>query len=151
MNGAAVQHYGPFVARVLLSIIFLFAGFGKITGFAMTVGYIASVGLPMPQVLAVLAIIIEVGGGLMLLSGFIRRCAAELLFVFTLLATVIFHSNLADQMQLIMALKNLSIMGGLLLIMVHGSGPVSVGCSCSKCGCGKCHVCDGGSCSQNHA
>ncbi len=126
MNSRAVMQWGPMVARALLAIVFIFAGFGKITGFAMTTGYIASVGLPMPQVLNVLAIIIEIGAGLMLLTGFMARFAAKMLFVFTLIATVFFHNNFADQMQLMMALKNLAIMGGLLLVMMHGSGPMSL-------------------------
>ena len=151
MNNKAVLHWSPFVARVLLAILFLFAGFGKIMGFSMTVGYIASVGLPMPTVLAVLSIIIEVGGGLMLVSGFMARIAAKVLFFFTLLATIFFHNNFGDQMQVLMALKNLSIMGGLLMVFVHGPGPISMGCWCPKCNCGKCHICEGGECSQNHA
>ena len=154
MNSRAVFNWGPLVARVFLSALFIFAGVGKITGFAGTVGYIASVGLPAPSLLAVLTIIVEVGGGLMLLTGFMGRIAAKLLFGFTLLATIFFHINFADQMQTVMALKNLAIMGGLLMVFVHGTGPMSLRCLCAKCGnCGKCHYCEDGKCaanSQNH-
>jgi len=152
MNNRAVSEWAPLIARILLSAVFIYAGWGKIVGFAATVGYIGSVGLPMPTVLAVLAIIFEVGGGLMLLTGFMGRIAAKMLFVFTLLATVFFHTNWADQMQMMMALKNLAIMGGLLMVFVHGSGPKSIGCWCKKCEHdGKCHLCDDGKCAgENH-
>lgn len=126
MQGLAMQKWAPVVARVLLALVFIMAGIGKITGFAGTAGFISSVGLPMPEVLTILAIIVELGGGLLLLFGYMGRIAAKSLFVFTLIATVIFHNNLADQMQVTMALKNLAIMGGLLLVMLHGSGPLSV-------------------------
>lgn len=120
-----MQHWGPVVGRALLALVFIIAGFGKITGFAGTVGYIASVGLPMPEVLTILAIIVELGGGLMLLAGFWGRYAAEALFFFTVLATVLFHNNIADQMQATMALKNIAMMGGLLMVMVYGTGAMS--------------------------
>ena len=95
-------------------------------GFSGTAGYIASVGLPMPEVLTMLTILIEVGGGLMLAVGFLGRIAAKTLFAFTFLATLIFHRDLGDQMQMTMALKNLSIMGGLLMVMIYGTGPKSM-------------------------
>lgn len=126
-----VRMYGPLVGRVLLALIFIIAGFGKITGFEGTVGYIQSVGLPVPQVAAVVAIIVELGGGIMLAIGWKARWAAAALFIFTLAAGVIFHafwSSPADQamMQQIQFMKNLAIMGGMLYIVVYGSGPLSV-------------------------
>lgn len=155
MNNPAVAHWTPLVARVLLSAVFLAAGFQKVTGFAGTVSYIASVGLPMPEVLAVLAIIIELGGGVMLLIGFMGRLAAKGLFFFTLLTTIFFHNNIADQIQVALAMKNLAIMGGLLMIFTHGTGPVSAGCCCPKCEKDDtCHFCEGavcGSTSTHHA
>lgn len=151
MNNRAVSEWAPLIARILLSAVFIYAGWGKIVGFAATVGYIGSVGLPLPTVLAVLAIIFELGGGLMLLTGFMGRIATKMLFVFTLLATVFFHTNWADQMQMMMALKNMAIMGGLLMVFVHGSGPKSIGCWCKKCEHdGKCHICEGGACDGEH-
>ena len=125
-EGNAMKQWGPLVARVLLALVFIIAGVGKLTGFAGTVGYIASVGLPMPEVLAILTIIVEIAGGIALAIGFMGRMAAMLLFVFTFLATVVFHNNLGDQMQNTMALKNLAMMGGLLLVMIYGSGPKSM-------------------------
>lgn len=126
-----VRMYGPLVGRVLLALIFIIAGYGKITGFEGTVGYIQSAGLPAPQLAAVVAIIVELGGGIMLVIGWKARWAAAALFIFTLVAGIFFHafwSSPADQvmMQQIQFMKNLAIMGGMLYIIVYGSGPLSV-------------------------
>ena len=126
-----VRMYGPLVGRVLLALIFIIAGFGKITGFEGTVGYMQAYNVPMTQVLAVLAIIVELGGGLMIAVGWKARWAAAAIFIFVLIASFIFHAFWAvpaDQAQLqnIMFMKNLAIMGGLLYVIVYGSGPLSV-------------------------
>jgi len=126
-----VRMYGPLVGRVLLALIFIIAGFGKITGFDGTVGYMQAYNVPMTQVLAVLAIIVELGGGLMIAVGWKARWAAAAIFIFVLIASFIFHAFWAvpaDQAQLqnIMFMKNLAIMGGMLYIIVYGSGPLSV-------------------------
>lgn len=126
-----VRMYGPLVGRVLLALIFIIAGFGKITGFEGTVGYMQAYNVPMTQVLAVLAIIVELGGGLMIAVGWKARWAAAAIFIFVLIASFIFHAFWAvpaDQAQLqnIMFMKNLAIMGGMLYIVVYGSGPLSV-------------------------
>lgn len=81
------------LGRLLLAYVFIPAGIGKLgAGFAGTVGYIASKGLPMPEVLAVLAIVVEIGAGIALLVGFKTRWAALLLALFTLGAAVFFHN-----------------------------------------------------------
>ncbi len=126
-----VKMYGPLVGRVLLALIFIIAGFGKISGFEGTVGYMQAYSMPMTQVLAVIAIILELGGGLMIAVGWKARWAAAALFIFVLVASFIFHAFWAvpaDQAQLqnIMFMKNLAIMGGMLYIIVYGSGPMSV-------------------------
>jgi len=126
-----VRMYGPLVGRVLLALIFIIAGFGKITGLEGTVGYMQAYNVPMTQVLAVLAIIVELGGGLMIAVGWKARWAAAAIFIFVLVASFIFHAFWAvpaDQAQLqnIMFMKNLAIMGGMLYIIVYGSGPLSV-------------------------
>jgi len=123
--------YGPLVGRVLLALIFIIAGYGKITGFEGTVGYMQAYNVPMTQVLAVLAIIVELGGGLMIAVGWKARWGAAAIFIFVLIASFIFHAFWAvpaDQAQLqnIMFMKNLAIMGGMLYIIVYGSGPLSV-------------------------
>ena len=126
-----LKRYGPLVGRILIALIFLFAGYGKVTGFEGTVGYIASKGVPLPQLAAIGAIIVELGGSILLLVGWKARWAAAALMVFTGIAALIFHNfwaASADQMQnqMIHFMKNISMMGGLLYIVVHGSGPVSI-------------------------
>ncbi|MBX9816472.1 MAG: DoxX family protein [Burkholderiaceae bacterium] len=119
------------VARVLLAALFVPAGISKIAGFAGTVGYIGSVGLPLPIVGAVLAIVAEAGGGIALLLGFQTRIAALVLAVFTVVAGVFFHAFWAAapeaaQMQQIMFMKNIAIAGGLLMLTAFGPGSLSL-------------------------
>jgi len=111
--------------RVLLGLIFLMAGINKIgEGYAGTAGYMDAMGVP--GALLPLVIILEIVGGLMVITGFKVKWAAYALAAFTLVAGVIFHSNFADQMQMILFMKNLSITGGLLLLSVYGSGQLSL-------------------------
>ena len=112
------------VARILLSHIFILAGINKISGYAGTQGYMESVGVP--GMLLPLVIILEIGGGLAVLVGWQTRLVAYALAGFTALAAIIFHSNLADQMQMIMFMKNWAISGGLLLLAVNGAGALSL-------------------------
>ena len=117
--------------RLLLALLFLPAGLMKIGGFAGTVGYIASKGLPMPALGAVIAIAVEVLGGLALLAGFGTRVAALVLAVFTVAASVIFHAYWAvpaeaQMVQQLMFFKNLAVVGGLLVLAAHGAGGWSV-------------------------
>lgn len=121
-----LKQFGPLLGRALLSVIFIVAGYKKIFGFAGTAGYMASKGLPMPEVLLVLTIIIELGGGLMILLGWQVRWAATAIFLFLIPVTIIFHPlTVPDQFNAFM--KNLAIMGGMLYIMVYGSGAYSLG------------------------
>ena len=127
----ALNRYGPLVGRILIAAIFVFAGFGKITGFEGTVGYIASKGIPLPQVAAIGAIIVELGGGILLVIGWQARWAAAALFLFTGLAALIFHDFWAvtpdqAQSQMIHFMKNMAIMGGLIFVVIHGSGALSL-------------------------
>jgi len=127
----ALNRYGPLVGRILIALIFILSGFGKIAGFEGTAGYIASKGLPLPQLLTIVAILIELGGGLMLVLGWKARWAAAAMLVFTALAALIFHNFWAvppdqAQNQMIHFMKNISMMGGLLYVLVHGSGPLSL-------------------------
>lgn len=111
--------------RILLGHIFLLAGVNKLgDAYAGTAAYMDSMGVPgelLPVVIAV-----EITGGLMVMLGFKARWAAYALAGFSILAAIIFHSNLADQMQMILFMKNFSIAGGLLLLSAHGSGGLSV-------------------------
>lgn len=112
-------------ARVLLALIFIMAGVGKLgAGYAGTLGYMAS--MAVPGALLPLVILLEIGCGLALIIGWQTRWAAAALAVFTLATGVIFHSNFGDQMQMIMFMKNLAICGGLLLLYVHGAGSPSL-------------------------
>lgn len=119
------------VARVLLALMFILAGLNKFAGLEGTAGYIASKGLPMPAVLAFGTALLEVVAGLALAVGFFARPAALALALFTLLATVLFHNFWAmpaDQayVQQLMFMKNLAVVGGLLLVFSFGAGPASV-------------------------
>ena len=121
------QNFLTLAGRLLLALLFLPAGLMKIGGFAGTVGYIASKGLPMPALGAVIAIVVEVLGGLALLAGFGTRVAALVLAVFTVAATVIFHAYWAvpaeaQMVQQLMFFKNIAVVGGLLVLAAHGAG-----------------------------
>ena len=112
------------VARILLSHIFILAGINKITGYAGTQGYMESMGVP--GMLLPLVIILEIVGGLAILLGWQARAAAYALAGFTVVAAILFHGNISDQIQMIMFMKNLSITGGLLLLAANGAGAMSL-------------------------
>jgi putative oxidoreductase len=119
------------VGRILLGLIFVLSGFAKISGFDGTAGYIASKGLPLPQLVAALTIAVELGGGLALTAGLYTRQAVVALAGFTLLAGVIFHNfwavPQAEQMaQQINFMKNLAIAGGMLVVAAFGPGRLSL-------------------------
>lgn len=125
------EKFGPLAGRILIALLFIPAGFGKIADFGGTVGYIASVGLPLPQVAASLTIIVEIGVGLALLAGFKARYAALILGLFTLAAAVLFHNYWASPAEMVMVqqinfYKNLAITGGLLFVVAFGPGPYSI-------------------------
>ncbi|MDY7539357.1 DoxX family protein [Undibacterium sp. 5I1] len=127
----ALNKFGPLVGRILIALIFVASGAGKIAGFDGTVGYIASKGLPLPQLAAIAAIIVELGGGLAVILGWKARWAAAAMLIFTASAAVIFHNFWgvpADQAQnqMIHFMKNISMMGGLLFVIIHGSGALSL-------------------------
>lgn len=115
----------PLIGRILLSAIFINAGYGKITGSEGTIGYMTSYGLPLPEIMLIAAIIVEIGGGLMVLMGLWARFGAGLLFLFMIPTTFIFHTDFADPMQMTMFMKNLAIMGGLLIVAYFGPGPIA--------------------------
>jgi putative oxidoreductase len=119
------------VARILLAAIFIISGFLKIGGFAGTAGYMASKGLPMPQVLLVLTIALELGGGILIAIGFKARWVALLFFLWLIPTTLIFHpfwgiDAAQVQNQMNNFLKNVSIMGGMLLLFAYGPGAYSL-------------------------
>ena len=122
-----LQHAAALAERILLALIFIVSGWGKITGFAATAGYIASKGMPWPGGMAAGAIAVEFLGGLALMAGFKTRWAALALFLFLIPTTLIFHNPAGltgqeAQGQMINLLKNLAIMGGMLMVFAFGAG-----------------------------
>jgi putative oxidoreductase len=119
------------VGRILLALLFITSGFGKITGFEGTVGYIASKGLPLAALGAVIAVVVEFGGGLAVLFGFFTRPVALVMAVFTVAAAVFFHNYWGVPADQVMNMKihfwkNVSIAGGFLLLAAFGPGAYSV-------------------------
>ena len=128
---AKLQDPLALAGRLLVALLFLPAGIGKLTGFAGTVGYISSVGLPMPQLGAVVALVVEIVGGLALIAGYGTRLAAIVLAAFTLVASFFFHAYWAvpaDQQMIpqLLFYKNIAVVGGLLTIAAWGAGAWSV-------------------------
>jgi putative oxidoreductase len=125
------QNATALVGRILLALMFLLSGIGKIGDFAGTAGYISSVGLPFSSVLAAGALALEIVAGVALIIGFKTRWAALALALFTLAAAFLFHNYWAmpagqQMMQQIIFLKNLAVTGGLLMLAVAGAGAWSV-------------------------
>lgn len=119
------------LARVLMAVLFLPAGVAKVTGFAGTVGYVASAGLPLPTVGAALALVVEIVGSLALLAGFGTRIAAVVLAAFTLAASFFFHAYWAVPAEQVFVtqllfFKNIAVVGGLLALAAHGAGAWSL-------------------------
>ena len=128
---ANLQNPLSLIARVLLALLFVPAGISKISGFSGTAGYIGSVGLPLPELGAVIAIVVEVGAGIALLLGLGTRWAALALALFTLVASFFFHAYWAlpaeqQMMQQLMFMKNIAISGGLLALVAFGAGGWSI-------------------------
>lgn len=114
-----------FISRILIAQIFLISGFHKLgAGYAATSAYMKA--MATPTMLLPLVIALEIGGGLALLIGFQTRWTALVLALFCVIAALMFHHNLADNIQAIMFMKNLAISGGLLLLYAQGAGAYSV-------------------------
>lgn len=130
MNAAYANAAAP-AGRILLALIFIVSGIGKITGYAATAATMAAKGLPLVEILLPLTIATELGGSLLLVVGWKARWAAALLFLFLIPTTLIFHAfwgiepKLAH-MQQIHFLKNVAIMGGMLMVLALGPGAWSM-------------------------
>ena len=133
MNGTttAPNPYLPLVARILMGVLFIIFGVRKVLGFAGTVGYFTHLGFPAAEVMTVLSIVIEVGGGILLVVGWKTRWAGWLLALFTVIAMLMAHrywqadaTQYANQMTHFF--KNVAIVGGLLMMAAFGPGPLSV-------------------------
>jgi putative oxidoreductase len=118
--------YLPFIGRVMIGLPFAMSGLGKLAAYGATTAMISAAGLPVPPLAFLAAVAIELGGGLLLVAGYQTRYVAGVLAVFALATAVSFHSNFADQNQMIHFLKNVMMAGGLLQIVAFGAGALSV-------------------------
>ena len=119
------------IGRILMAYLFIPSGFGKLMGFAGTVGYIASKGVPLPEVCAAIAIAAELGLGILLLVGWQTRWVALGLAIFVAVISPIFHNYWAVpeaqvMMQKLNFTKNLAIVGGFLAFAAFGAGRFSI-------------------------
>jgi putative oxidoreductase len=133
-NGLALspaQNAFALIGRVLIALLFIPSGWGKIAGFSGLVGFISSKGVPLPEVCAAIAIAVELGLGILLLVGFQTRWAALMMAIFVLVISPIFHNYWAVpdaqvMMQKMNFFKNMAIAGGLLAFAAFGGGAFSV-------------------------
>ena len=121
---STVKTASELAGRILLSVLFLLSGLGKVGAYAATAGYMSSVGVP--SVLLPVVIATEVLGATAIILGWETRITAFLLAGYSLLTALVFHTNFADQIEMIMFLKNVSIAGGFLLLVANGAGPLSL-------------------------
>ena len=119
-----MEKYTNLAGRILLAHIFLMAGINKISGYSGTQGYMEAMGVP--GMLLPLVILLEVGGAMAIIVGWQTRWAAYALALFSIVAALIFHSNLADQIQMILFMKNWALAGGLLVLAANGAGAYSL-------------------------
>ncbi|MCZ4094449.1 DoxX family protein [Sinorhizobium psoraleae] len=131
-DNLALQSVLAFIGRLLLAGIFLSSGFEKLADPSGTIGYIAAANLPLPSVAYAIALVVELGGGILLVLGYQARLVALALAVFTLVSALGFHTNFADQNQIIHFMKNLAITGGFLQIVAFGAGPFSLDARASR-------------------
>ena len=118
--------YLPFAGRLLIGLPFAMSGLSKLGAIGSTIDMIHAVGLPFPPLAFAVAVAAELGGGLLLIAGFQARIVAIALALFSLATAVSFHSNFADQNQMIHFLKNVMMAGGLLQIAAFGAGAISL-------------------------
>lgn len=119
-----MQNFSLLLARLALSLIFILSGIGKLMAYHATATALAAHGIA-PGLLP-LVILVELGGGLAVLAGFLTRWAAAALLVFTVLAALVFHHDFTDHAQWINFMKNIAIAGGFLLLAVNGGGDLSI-------------------------
>ena len=119
-----LQELSAPIGRLFLSMIFIFSGFTKITGYAATQGYMESMGVP--GMLLPLVIAVELFGGLAILFGFKARFVAILLVGFNIISALLFHQFWIDESQMNQFMKNIAMAGGFLMIFAHGAGAYSI-------------------------
>ena len=121
-----MSRYLSLIGRVLIGLPFVMSGLGKLAAYGKTTAMIAAVGLPVPPLACAVAVLVELGGGLLLVLGYQVRPVAIAQAIFTIAAAVSFHNNFADQNQMIQFLKDVMITGGLLQIAAFGAGAFSL-------------------------
>ena len=126
MEDDKMQKFLPVLGRVFLAAIFIKSGISKITNFSGTEAYMNASGIPLTWLFLIGAIVLELAGGLSVLLGWKAKYGAWLLIVFLVPTTLIFHTEFSNNMQMIMFMKNLAILGGLLMVAYFGSGPFSL-------------------------
>ena len=119
-----LENIALLAARILMPILFISAGWGKVTGYAGTQQYMEAMGVP--GALLPLTILLELGGGLAVLFGLLTRTTALFTAGFTILTAFLFHSNFADGVNQLMFMKNLTVAGGYLVLAVAGPGAFSI-------------------------
>ncbi len=118
--------YLPLGGRLLIGLPFAMSGLSKLGAYGPTTHMIEAAGLPVPVLAFAVAVVVELGGGLLLIAGWQTRLVALALVLFSVATAVSFHSNFADQNQMIHFLKNIMIAGGLLQIVAFGAGALSL-------------------------
>ena len=118
--------YLAFAGRLLIGVPFAMSGLSKLAAYGATTAMIGAVGLSVPPLAFAVAVAVELGGGLLLIAGFQTRIVAIALALFSLATALSFHSNFADQNQMIHFLKNVMMAGGLLQIVAFGAGSLSI-------------------------
>lgn len=116
----------PLLGRIGIAAIFVLSGLAKLAAPAATIGYIQSVGLPLPQLGLAIAILVELVGGIALVLGYRLRVVATVLALFSIVTALAFHAALSDQNQFIHFFKNVAIAGGLLNVIALGGGAWSL-------------------------
>jgi len=121
-----LKAFGSLIGRILLVLIFLNSGIGKIGNFEGTAQYMAKFGMPYTSFFLFGAIVFELVGSLSVIFGYFTRFGALLILIFLIPTTLIFHTNFSDRIQMIMFMKNLSMFGGCLLLISVGAGRLSL-------------------------
>lgn len=121
VNQPTAQAVLALLARILMAYIFIVAGYGKLTAYSATVGYMEAMGVP--GAMLPLTIFVELGGGLALLFGFQARFAALGLGIFSIITAFLFHGGADDATNF---MKNIAMAGGLFYLMLYGAGKFSI-------------------------
>ena len=131
-----LTRYLPFIGRLLIGLPFAMSGLSKLAAYGPTTAMIGAAGLPFPPLAFLVAVAVELGGGVLLVLGYRVRPVAIAMAAFSLATAIFFHNNFADQDQMIHFLKNVMMAGGLLQIFAFGAGALSLDARVSRGGVG---------------